>query len=88
MELKLLKKGKQSIEFELMDADKTVLYPLVEELLNDNKVELARYIVGHPQLDNPKIFVEVKEGKPQTAIKKAIKKIEKQFKECNEAIGK
>ncbi len=88
MELKLLKKGKQSIEFELMDADKTILHPLVEELLNDNKVELARYIVGHPQLDNPKIFVKVKEGKPQTVVKRVAKKLEKQFKECNEAIGK
>ena len=57
-------------------------------MLNDNKVELARYIVGHPQLDNPKIVVKVKEGKPQTVIKKAIKKIEKQFKECNETIKK
>lgn len=88
MELKLLKTRKRSIEFEMADADNTILYPLIEELLSDNKVELARYIVGHPQLDKPKIFVKVKEGKPQTIIKKAIKKIEKQFKECNEAIGK
>lgn len=88
MELKLMKKRKQSIEFELVDADKTILYPLVEELVNDKKVEIARYIVGHPQLDKPKIFVKVKDGKPQTAVKRVAKKLAKQFKECNEALEK
>ena len=82
MELKLLNKTKNSIEIEIKGEDETLLYPLQQKLIKDDSVEYATYIMGHPLLDNPKLVVKVKEGKPQNALKRAAKAIANEYKEC------
>lgn len=77
MSLKLIDRGKDYIEFEVENSDYTLLIPLVEELNRDEDVEFAKYTINHPTLDNPKLYVKVKKGKPQASIKRAIKKLEK-----------
>jgi DNA-directed RNA polymerase subunit L len=88
MEFKLLEKKKDSIKLEIHDADDTLIYPLIHELLQDKNVEEARYITGHPQLDKPHLSVRVKEGKPQAAIKKAAKALSNQSLEARQLIEK
>lgn len=88
MEFKLLEKKKDSIKVEIADPDETLIYPLIHELLQDKNVSEARYITGHPQLDKPVLFVEVKEGKPQAALKKATKALANQFAEARELVEK
>lgn len=88
MEFKLLEKKKDSIRMEIRDADETLIYPLIHELLQDKNVVDARYVTGHPQLDKPVLHVEVKEGKPQAALKKAAKSLENQFAEARQLIEK
>jgi len=82
MELKLLNKSKDMMEIEVKGEDETLLYPLQQKLLQDESVEYATYIMGHPLLDHPKLVVKVKEGKPQNALKRAAKALANQYKEC------
>lgn len=78
---KVLNKGKDFIEFEVLNNDNTIIKPLVEELSRDPMVIEAKYHIEHPVLDNPRLFIKVKEGKPQAAVKRALKKIEKVFED-------
>jgi len=88
MELRLIESKKTYARIEVSEMDETFLYPLVDELMNDKDVAEARYISGHPQLDKPVIYVKVKKGKPQTAVKRAAAKISKEFKEARENLEK
>ena len=88
MELKLVEKTKDSIKVEVTEADPTLFYPLVSELLRDSVVEDARYITGHPLLDKPVIYVKVKKGRPQTALKRAAKKLADGFDRCLQTLEK
>ena len=88
MELKLLDSTMTQARVEVSEMDETLLYPLVDELMKDKDVSEAKYISGHPKLDKPVIFVKVKKGKPQTAVKRAAAKISKEFKEARENLQK
>lgn len=77
MVLKLIDKSKDYIEFEIENSDYTLLIPLVEELNRDEEVEYAKYTIRHPTLDNPRLYIKVKKGKPQAAVKRALKRLEK-----------
>jgi DNA-directed RNA polymerase subunit L len=88
MELKLVSKSKDSIEVEIAGEDETMLYPLQQKLLEDKSVVFATYEKGHPMLDNPKLIVKVKEGKPQAALKRAAKALANDFKQFRELFEK
>jgi len=75
--LKVVSKEKNSITMEMINYDNTILRPLADELIRDDQVEEARYYIKHPIIDNPKIYVKVKTGKPQAAVKRSIKKLSK-----------
>ncbi len=81
MEFRVLSKEKNEMVLEVVNADRTLLIPLVEELNRDEMVESAIYHYEHPYLENPTLKIRVKSGKPQAAIKRAAKKIEKVFEE-------
>lgn len=88
MELKLLSKDKSSIEVEVDGVDEAMLHLLVEQLQNDSEVADALYIMGHPHLDKPRIFVTVKSGKPQTALKRAAKNLSNRFEKMHALFSK
>lgn len=88
MEFKLIEKKKDTIKVEVKDPDETLIYPLIHELLQDKNVTDARYVTGHPQLDKAIITVNVKEGKPQAALKKAAKSLANQFVEARQLVEK
>lgn len=88
MDISLVLKDKISMEIEIKGENETLLTPLKRKLLDDEKVVFATFIMGHPLLDNPKLYLKVKEGKPQTALKRAAKaiikdtqKLKKKFEE-------
>ncbi len=81
MEFKLISKEKDEIELEVINADRTLLIPLIEAMNDDEKVEYAIYHFDHPYLSNPTIKIKVREGKPQAAIKRAAKKLERVYEE-------
>ncbi|MEM3396048.1 MAG: RpoL/Rpb11 RNA polymerase subunit family protein [Thermoplasmata archaeon] len=89
MKINLISKEKQSIRFEILGVDETIVMPLIEEILNDPHVEEARAIRPHPYISNYEIYVKVKdikESKPQTIIKKAAKNLETKFSELHDSI--
>jgi DNA-directed RNA polymerase subunit L len=88
MEFKLIEKKKDTIKVEIKDADETLIYPLIHELLQDKNVVDARYVTGHPQLDKATLMVTVKEGKPQASLKKAAKSLANQFLEARQLVEK
>ncbi|EQD68555.1 DNA-directed RNA polymerase subunit L [mine drainage metagenome] len=77
--IRIIEKDKTSITFEVLNYDNTLLRPLVEELLKDEQVEESNYYIKHPVIDNPRVYVKVKSGKPQAAIKRSINRLTKIF---------
>ncbi len=88
MELRLISKDKDSMSVELVGQNETLMTPLIEKLLTDDKVEHASYHRRHLFLDPPTITIAVNEGKPQTAIKRAAKGIASDFRDMRERFEK
>jgi DNA-directed RNA polymerase, subunit L (EC 2.7.7.6) len=88
IEFKVVDKGKDFIIYEVLNSDNTILRPLMEELLNDDMVKNARYYMEHPYLSNPRIYIEVKQGKPQAALKRTLRRMGKVFESLDEEYRK
>lgn len=88
MELKLINKEKDSMEIEILGENETLLEPLKQKLLEDDNVEIATFLMGHPMLESPKLIVKVKSGKPQAALKKAAKALANDFEEFRDVVMK
>lgn len=87
-QFRVVSKDKNSIVFEMLNYDNTLLRPLVEELLRDEQVVESRYYIKHPVIDNPQIFISVKSGKPQAALKRSIKKLSKIYENLSSDLAK
>ena len=84
MQLQLLDKDKDSIRIQILDADMTLIQPIINELIKDEGVDEVRHITGHPELDLPVLYIKVNNGKPQTALKRAAKTLSNEYKEALE----
>lgn len=87
-QFRVVSKEKNSIVFEMLNYDNTLLRPLVEELLSDEQVEESRYYIKHPVIDNPQIYIKVKTGKPQAALKRSLKKLSKVYENLSTDLAK
>lgn len=82
MEVTLVNKGKDTIEVEITDKSANVLLePLRERLLADATVDMAVVDSDHPIYGNKRLFVRVKSGKPQNAIKRALRELGDSYSE-------
>ncbi len=88
MEIELLEKEKDSIKVRIKGADMTLITPMVHGLLEDKDVAEVKYTIGHSQMEDPTLFVRVRTGKPQSALKKTAKALANEFKEAREALLK
>lgn len=88
MQLRVLERQKDSVRLEILNADDTVIYPLITALLKDPDVEDALYYTGHPQLDKPVLTVKVKKGNPQAALKRVAEDLAMQFAGARQVIEK
>jgi len=77
LKLRVIKKDKNFLEVVLEGEEHSFPNLLRETLLEDDDVEFASYVMEHPQLGNPKLIVKTKGRSPESAIKSALKKIEK-----------
>jgi len=75
----IISKEKDSIKLAMLNYDNTLLRPLAEEILKDDKVEMVHYYIKHPDIDNPEIYVKVSSGKPQAAVKRTIRRMNKLY---------
>jgi DNA-directed RNA polymerase subunit L len=83
--VKIISKTKDTLEIELLGANDTLVQPLIARLLDDEDVAVARHVVDHPVVDPPKIYIKMKNGTPQSALKRAIKAIMNEYKAMEEA---
>lgn len=88
MEIELIEKDKNSIKVKISDTDMTLISPLVKELLEDEEVAEVKYTAGTKHLEHPTLYVKVKSGKPQTALKRASKSLANQVKEARDKLTK
>ena len=79
MEVRVLHKDDKSLEVELIGENETLLNLLKQRLLASPDVESATFLVGHPLLDQPKLFVQVRKGKPETVLKAAAKELREEL---------
>ncbi|MBX8632565.1 MAG: DNA-directed RNA polymerase subunit L [Thermoplasmata archaeon] len=79
MELKIIREKEKEIEIGAIGADDSLMYPLLTELLQNEKVVEAKYIKGHPDLDVPSLFVRVSSGDPRAALRKAAENLSEDF---------
>lgn len=77
MDLELITKDKKTIEIMVPKSEETLILPLEHELLADSKTEYAAFTKKHPFMADPMIRIRVKDGKPQTSLKRASRVIMK-----------
>ncbi len=85
----LIEKTKDHIEVELSEpTGNVILEPLKERLLADGTVDIATHDSDHPMYGKRRLFVRVKSGKPQNAIKRALKDLTTDFATAKKDVDK
>lgn len=86
MELRVLTQESNELEFEVLGENETLLNPVKQALLADKDVEFAEYIIEHPQLSVPRVYLRTKgRVKPETVLKRTIKGLIGEFDDFEDA---
>ena len=80
MELKTIKKSAKELEVEIIGETETLLNPITQVLLEYEEVDYASYFTDHPESKKRRLYIRVKNGKPEDILKKAVKKLEDDIK--------
>jgi DNA-directed RNA polymerase subunit L len=80
MELKTIKKTAKELELEITGETETILNPITEVLLQDESVDYASYMADHPESNKRRLYIRVKQGKPEEVLLKAVKQLENEVK--------
>jgi DNA-directed RNA polymerase subunit L len=75
MDVRVIEKEHDTLRVELPRGEETLLIPLVEALQAEEKVVEARYLIGHPYLDRPSLYLKTKGEKPQQVLKRVLKEL-------------
>lgn len=86
MELKTIKKTAKELEIEITGETETLLNPITEVLLEFDEVDYASYLSDHPESTKRRLYIRVKNGKPEDALKKAVKQLEEETKTFSKII--
>jgi DNA-directed RNA polymerase subunit L len=82
MQLKVLSQSATEMEIEVHGETETLLNPIKQALLADKDVDFAEYIIEHPSLSVPKVFIRTKgKAKPEVVLKRTIKALVAEFDE-------
>ena len=88
MKLALLNKTDNELEIEVHGENETLLNPIKQALLGDKDVDFAEYIIEHPTLAIPKVFLRTKgKVKPEVVLKRTIKSLIAEFDEFETAFA-
>lgn len=71
MEIHLVEKTEKTIEISFKEPDSTLIMPILDELDKNKDVKIVRYVDSHPELVEPMLIVEMREGSPVDAVKEA-----------------
>ncbi len=81
MELKTIKKTAKELELEITGENETMLNPIIEVLFKNKDVDFATYMADHSESPKRRLFIRVKQGKPEDALAKAVKQLQDEVKE-------
>jgi DNA-directed RNA polymerase subunit L len=80
MQLNVLSKTDNEMEIEVIGENETLLNPIKQALLGEKDVDFAEYIIEHPSLSVPKIFLRTKgKAKPEVVLKRVVKNLIAEF---------
>jgi DNA-directed RNA polymerase subunit L len=71
MEIHLVEKTEKTIKISFKEPDSTLIMPILDELDKNKDVKIVRYVDSHPELVEPMLIVEMREGSPVDAVKGA-----------------
>ena len=80
MELKTFKKTKTELDLEVIDENETILNPITHILSENDDVEYAACMTDHPLSNKRRLFIRMKKGSPDEALKKAVKYLDDEIK--------
>ncbi len=71
MQIYVVSREGNTLRLGLKNHSTTIIEPIIGELNADDAVEYCRYIVDHPDLDDPYLEIRVRSGTPEEALKRA-----------------
>ena len=80
MDLKTIRKTKTELELAITGEDETILHPITHILLQNEDVDYAACMADNPLALEKRLFIRVKKGSPEDALKKAVKYLEDEIK--------
>ncbi|MBI5679556.1 MAG: DNA-directed RNA polymerase subunit L [Methanobacterium sp.] len=80
--MKIIKDTKNELEIEITGETHTLCNALRRTLMEDKDVVSAAYLIDHPIVGEPKLYIKAKN--PRKSLKKAAETLKKQ---CNEFKG-
>jgi len=81
-------KDPKSAELVMENVPESIVFPLLDKLMEDVEIADARYFAAHPELDKPKISVRVVKGNPKAAVKRAAKALAADYRELEQLYKK
>lgn len=87
MEINVLRKDKNELEFEIEGEDSSLPEVLVHKLNQFSEVEFAAYRSEHPMVPKPKMFVRVKRGDPAKSVVKAVEELTGEIAEFRKLVS-
>ncbi len=75
MEVKIIKREGNLVEFELPGEDHSLPNLIVKLALKRPEVDYAAYNIPHPLVGSPRIVVRVREGDPLEVVKSVVEEI-------------
>jgi DNA-directed RNA polymerase subunit L len=83
--MKVIKDTKNELEIEITGESHTLCNALRKTLMEDKEVESAAYIMEHPIIGEPKLYIKAKN--PKKSLKKAAKTIQSRCDEIKKDIS-
>ncbi len=83
--MKIIKDTKNELEIEITGESHTICNALRKTLMEDKDVEAAAYIMEHPIIGEPKLYVKAKD--PKKSLKKAAETIKLRCDELKKEIN-
>ncbi|UCD13937.1 MAG: hypothetical protein JSW60_00530 [Thermoplasmatales archaeon] len=80
MDFKKIKKTANELEIEIGDEYENILNPITHILLENKDVEYAACMTDHPLSTKRRLFIRVKKGTADDALKNAVKYLKDEIK--------
>jgi len=86
IDFKKIKATKNELEIELGDEYENILNPITHILLENEDVEYAACLTDHPLANKRRLFIRVKKGSADDALKNAVKFLKNEIKKFSNSI--